>query len=128
MATPGEIVSAFLALWEKPDGFPEAVDTYFTDETVWDNVGLITTSGRQEAVGFYDQFSAQTGMAGMKIDVLALAETGGKVLTERIDHILDAAGRTLMTVPVMGIFEVENGRITAWRDYFDTISNAPPPG
>lgn len=125
MATPGEIVSAFIALWEKPDGFPEAVEAYFTDETVWENHGLITTSGQQEAIGFYDQFSAQTGMAGMRIEVLALAETGNKVLTERIDHILDAAGETLMTVPVMGTFEVAGDKITAWRDYFDTIANAP---
>lgn len=128
MAMPSEIVTAFIALWEQPDGFPEAVETWFTDETVWENHGLITTSGRQEAVGFYDQFSAATGMAGMKIDVLAIAETGNKVLTERIDYILGAAGEVLMTVPVMGIFEIEGGRITAWRDYFDTIANAPPAG
>jgi limonene-1,2-epoxide hydrolase len=31
-----------------------------------------------------------------------------------------------MTVPVMGIFEIADGRIAAWRDYFDTIANAPP--
>jgi limonene-1,2-epoxide hydrolase len=123
MPTPGEIVTAFIAKWEEPDGFPEAVEVYFTDETVWENVGLITTSGRQEAVGFYDQFSAQTGMTGMKIDVLALAETGGKVLTERIDYLLGADGKPVMTVPVMGVFETADGKITAWRDYFDTIVN-----
>lgn len=133
MATPSEIVSAFIALWEQPDGFPQAVDTYFTADTVWENHGLITTRGPEEAIGFYDQFGAATGMAGMKIDVLALAETGGaetgnKVLTERVDYILDAGGETVMTVPVMGIFEVAGGRITAWRDYFDTIANSPPAG
>jgi limonene-1,2-epoxide hydrolase len=126
MATPAEIVSAFIALWERPDGFPDAVDTYFTTDTVWENHGLITTRGGEEAIGFHDQFSAQTGMAAMKIEVLAIAETGDKVLTERIDYILDAAGNTIMTVPVMGIFEIADGRIAAWRDYFDTIANAPP--
>lgn len=126
MSTPSEIVTAFIALWEKPDGFPEAVERYFTDETVWENHGLITTSGQQEAVGFYDQFSAQTGMTGMKIDVRAIAETGNKVLTERIDYLLGADGNPVMTVPVMGIFEIADGRIAAWRDYFDTIANVPP--
>jgi limonene-1,2-epoxide hydrolase len=124
--TPGETVTEFLALWEKPDGFPEAVDAYFTTDTVWENVGLITTRGGEEAIGFYDQFSQQTGMAAMKIDVLAIAETGNKVLTERIDYILDKAGKAVMTVPVMGIFELDGGRITAWRDYFDTAANSPP--
>lgn len=132
MASAGEIVRAFIAKWEEPDGFPAAVERWFTDGTVWENVGLITTTGKAEAVGFYDQFGAQTGMAGMRIEVLALAETGDKVLTERIDYILDAAGDAVMTVPVMGIFEVEDGRIAAWRDYFDTIANSgtnsPPAG
>ena len=126
MQTPSQIVTDFIALWEEPDGFPQAVDTYFTADTVWENHGLITTRGPEEAIGFYDQFGAATGMAGMKIDVLAMAETGAKVLTERVDYILDAGGETVMTVPVMGIFEVEGGRITAWRDYFDTIANSPP--
>lgn len=128
MQTPSQIVSDFIALWEEPDGFPQAVDTYFTPDTVWENHGLITTRGPEEAIGFYDQFGAATGMKGMRIDVTAIAETGHKVLTERVDYILGAGGETVMTVPVMGIFEVEGGRITAWRDYFDTVANSPPAG
>ncbi|HEX7849809.1 MAG TPA: limonene-1,2-epoxide hydrolase family protein [Sphingomonas sp.] len=128
MQTPSQIVSDFIALWEEPDGFPQAVDTYFTPDTVWENHGLITTRGPEEAIGFYDQFGAATGMKGMRIDVTAIAETGAKVLTERVDYILGAGGETVMTVPVMGIFEVEGGRITAWRDYFDTVANSPPAG
>lgn len=128
MQTPSQIVSDFIALWEEPDGFPQAVDTYFTPDTVWENHGLITTRGAEEAIGFYDQFGAATGMKGMRIDVTAIAETGAKVLTERVDYILGAGGETVMTVPVMGIFEVEGGRITAWRDYFDTVANSPPAG
>jgi limonene-1,2-epoxide hydrolase len=129
--TPIDIVTRFIALWEEPDGFPRAVDTYFTADTVWENHGLLTTTGPEEALGFYRQFGGQTGMAGMKIDVLAIAETSGesggaKVLTERIDWILDAAGQAVMKVPVMGIFEIAGGRITAWRDYFDTRTNSPP--
>lgn len=120
METPGEIVTAFLDLWEEPGGFPIAVDRYFTDATVWENHGLLTTTGGPEALGFYREFSQSTGMAAMKIDVLALAESGNKVLTERIDHIIDGNGMEVMTVPVMGIFEIINGRIAAWRDYFDT--------
>lgn len=128
MQTPSQIVADFIALWEEPDGFPQAVDTYFTPDTVWENHGLITTRGPEEAIGFYDQFGAATGMKGMRIDVTAIAETGQKVLTERVDYILGAGGETVMTVPVMGIFEVEGGRITAWRDYFDTVANSPPAG
>jgi len=126
MATPVEIVSEFVDLWERDDGFTDAVNSYFRDDTVWENHGLLTTTGKAEALGFYHEFSKATGMTGMKIDMLAIAGSGNKVLTERIDRIIDANGAEVMTVPVMGIFEIEGGKIAAWRDYFDTIKNSPP--
>ncbi len=125
MATPTEIVSRFVELWEQDDGFTDAVNRYFRDDTVWENHGLLTTTGKQEALGFYHEFSKATGMTGMKIDMIAIAANGSKVLTERIDRIIDAGGTEVMTVPVMGIFEIEDGKIAAWRDYFDTIKNSP---
>jgi limonene-1,2-epoxide hydrolase len=43
------------------------------------------------------------------------------VLTERIDNMLDAAGKVLLPAAVAGIFEIDgNGKIAAWRDYFDS--------
>jgi limonene-1,2-epoxide hydrolase len=126
MPTPSEVVSKFVELWEQDDGFTEAVETYFRDDTVWENHGLLTTTGKAGALGFYHEFSKATGMTGMKIDMLAIGESGNKVLTERIDRIIDANGAEVMTVPVMGVFEIEDGKIAVWRDYFDTIANSPP--
>jgi limonene-1,2-epoxide hydrolase len=57
----------------------------------------------------------------MVADMLALAEVGNKVLTERLDKLYAADGTLVMAAPVMGIFEVANGKITGWRDYFDTL-------
>jgi limonene-1,2-epoxide hydrolase len=48
---------------------------------------------------------------------LAVAETGNKVLTERIDRFVIAGKR--VELPVMGTFEFVGGKISAWRDYFD---------
>lgn len=39
------------------------------------------------------------------------------MLTERVD-VITANGVTA-PVPVMGTFEIRDGRIVAWRDYFD---------
>ena len=39
------------------------------------------------------------------------------MLTERIDVF--RMGETTIELPVMGIFEVRDGLIAAWRDYFD---------
>ncbi len=125
MTTPTDTVAAFIALWEQPGGFARAVERYFTPATVWENHGLATTTGIDEALDFCRQFSAQTGMHAMKIDMLAIAAAGDKVLTERIDWIIDDEGNTVMKIPLMGIFEIAGGRIAAWRDYFDTAALAP---
>jgi limonene-1,2-epoxide hydrolase len=49
-----------------------------------------------------------------------IAGCGDQVLTERIDRMTVAG--TAITLPVMGIFELRNGTIRAWRDYFDLAS------
>ena len=46
-----------------------------------------------------------------------LAADGDTVLTERVDEI--TANGITAPVPVMGTFEVRDGRIVQWRDYFD---------
>jgi limonene-1,2-epoxide hydrolase len=47
-----------------------------------------------------------------------IAETpAGVVLTERTDRF-EIGGRWV-ELPVMGSFELRDGKITAWRDYFD---------
>ena len=59
-------------------------------------------------------------MARIVVDIDAIAQDGNKVLTERVDRILDAQDGTIMAAPSLGIFEVEDGKIVAWRDYFDS--------
>ena len=51
-------------------------------------------------------------------EVLNIAENGNVVLTERIDNFVLSDGKHL-SVPVMGTMELQDGRISAWRDYFD---------
>lgn len=123
MTTPTETVNDFLEMWAEPDGFARAVSAYFTPATVWENVGMVTTTGPKEALGFTASFAEQ-GISGFEVENLAVAETGNKVLTERIDKFFDASGKPAMAIRVMGIFEVENGKIVSWRDYFDTAGFA----
>ena len=42
---------------------------------------------------------------------------GGVVMNERTDH-LEMGGKTI-ALPVVGVFEIVDGKIKAWRDYFD---------
>ncbi|PEQ12930.1 hypothetical protein B2G71_08825 [Novosphingobium sp. PC22D] len=126
MPSPSETVCAFLARWEKPGDLYAAFDDYFTPETVWENVGWATTVGADEANALNRGYEEALGMTAIRVENLAVAEVGNKVLTERIDHIIGKDGEAMISPHVMGIFEVEDGRITAWRDYFDTRTYAPP--
>ncbi len=49
--------------------------------------------------------------------MLNIAAAGSVVLTERLDRFV-MGGKTV-ELPVAGVFEVSDGKITAWRDYFD---------
>lgn len=43
------------------------------------------------------------------------------VMTERTEHFEHRSGtRPSFDLPVMGVFEFEDGRITNWRDYFES--------
>ena len=46
-----------------------------------------------------------------------IAADGETVLTERVD-VMEMQGKTV-ELPVMGTFEVRDGKIARWRDYFD---------
>lgn len=121
MPTAVETVEAFLeACASSKAAMADAFRTYFTPATIWENVGMVSTTGADEALAIMDSFESSMGMVTMRVEMLALATQGDKVLTERIDYLLKADGSTAAAVRVMGIFEVENGKITAWRDYFDT--------
>jgi len=55
----------------------------------------------------------------MSVVILNIAECANIVMTERVDHFHDASGAVFSSLPTMGIFEVTNSKINAWRDYCD---------
>jgi limonene-1,2-epoxide hydrolase len=121
MATATETVKAFCVQFSKSKlGMHEAIRAYFTPKTVWENVGLAVTTGIDDALGVLAQFNQAMGIDAIDIEMLAIAADGDRVLTERIDHLLHADGSEVWDPRVMGIFEIEDGRIRAWRDYFDS--------
>jgi limonene-1,2-epoxide hydrolase len=122
MSTLATTVADFLARWQTPGQLDQAFRDYFTPATVWENVGLAMTTGIEEAVAFNRKLERTMGMATIRVDTLAIAETGNKVLTERVDHILDARGNLIISARCMGVFEISQDKIVAWRDFFE-----PPP-
>jgi limonene-1,2-epoxide hydrolase len=123
MPSPTETVTAFCAEWGKDKkAMFDSFRRYFTPTTVWENVGLATTTGIDEALGLMQSFE---GVETIRVDMVMIAADGNKVLTERVDTMVDASGKDVMGIRLMGIFEVEGDKITAWRDYFDTAAMTP---
>ena len=63
-------------------------------------------------------------MAGIDFEVQRQVSDGNLVMNERIDVMRRAEGAPIR-LPVTGVFEIEDGKIKAWRDYFDmaTVTN-----
>ncbi|MDB5697618.1 MAG: snoaL-like domain protein [Alphaproteobacteria bacterium] len=116
-----DLVLDFLRSWgpTKQNMFA-AFDTFMTEETVWENVGLARTVGIEQAKAFVDAFPG--AIDHIDVETLHIAAAGDVVLTERIDILYNEAGESVATLRVAGAFEVRNGRIVEWRDYFDTAS------
>lgn len=93
----------------------EALRPFFTDDVVYHNIPMDPAVGIDAAIAFVDGFFAMC--QGMTIETLHLAVVGDVVLTERVDTF--TVGSVVAALPVMGTFEIRDGRICAWRDYFD---------
>jgi limonene-1,2-epoxide hydrolase len=113
MGTPAEVVGEFCAAMNRKD--LAAIDALVSDDVVYHNIGAEPAVGREAtlaAVKFlFDMFDP------IKFRLRNIAVDGDAVLTERVDEI--TANGITAPVPVMGTFEIRDGRIVAWRDYFD---------
>ena len=92
----------------------ESAGAVLDDNLVYQNVGLPTIRGRARALKL---FRAMEGRAGFEVKTHRIAVNGSSVLTERTDALI--FGPVRLQFWVCGVFEVHNGRITLWRDYFD---------
>ena len=121
MSTALDEVLAFFEEW-KPSlpAMLAAMDKRFTDETVWENVGISRTVGFAQAKGFMDAFVQARPVDTADVIVHHAAAAGNVVLTERTDNFYDKAGALIVSIKLMGVFEMDGPKIVAWRDYFDT--------
>jgi limonene-1,2-epoxide hydrolase len=107
------VVRDFCAAFAKHDA--EALRPFFADDVVYHNMPMDPAVGIDAAVAFIASFF---GMCeSMVIETINLAARDNVVLTERIDTFTIAG--VVAPLPVMGTFEVRDGKISAWRDYFD---------
>lgn len=113
MATPIETVTAFCRAWEDVD--LDALGRFFAEDAVYHNMPMDPIIGRDAIMAVIRGFTA--GSERIEFEIVNIAADGHVVLTERIDRFF-RPDRTVV-LPVMGTFEIVDGRIAVWRDYFD---------
>jgi limonene-1,2-epoxide hydrolase len=124
MEKPIELVRRFCAAWGNNMATAELA-AFFTDDAVYHNMPMAPVIGRKAIANNIASFirpgkAAAPGIVPVEsIDfrVINIAANGPVVMTERVD-VFTLAGKSF-ELPVMGTFEVKNGKISAWRDYFD---------
>jgi len=107
------VVRDMCATFEKHDA--DALRPFFTDDVVYHNIPMDPAVGIEDTIAFIRGFFSMC--ESMVIETNHLAVRGDVVLTERVDTI--TAGEHVGALPVMGTFEIRDGKICAWRDYFD---------
>ncbi len=114
------LVEAFLQAWDEMDF--DAAFALMAGDIVYKNTGYPDAHGhdgvRTALASLLDKSTPMTSV------IHAIAENAdGVVMTERTDTLHLPGGP--LAFPVMGAFDVSEGRITGWRDYFDASMFKP---
>nr|WP_231383881.1 MULTISPECIES: limonene-1,2-epoxide hydrolase family protein [unclassified Rhodococcus (in: high G+C Gram-positive bacteria)] len=95
----------------------ERVVDRLDDAVVWHNVGLPRVRGKRR-VGKFMRLLAKP-QYGFDVTIHNIASDGDTVLTERTDVLIWR--RLRIEFWVCGTFELRDGKILVWRDYFDNV-------
>jgi limonene-1,2-epoxide hydrolase len=111
--TPESVVRDFCRTVERRD--VPALMAFFTEDAVYHNMpgeAVKGTAAVRKAIESYVPTAASIDW-----EIVHAAQVGDTVLTERIDRFV--IGGKPVVLPVMGAFDLRQGKIAAWRDYFD---------
>jgi limonene-1,2-epoxide hydrolase len=110
---PTKVVLDFLDAW--PRGDIDVLMSFFAADAVYHNIPVPAAVGSPAIRDAFLAFAKL--MDSIEIVNLNVAAEGPVVFTERIDRF--RWGNKMLELPVAGVFEVHDGKITAHRDYFD---------
>jgi limonene-1,2-epoxide hydrolase len=112
------LVENFIAAWNRYD--LDAIEAMVTPEIIYHNIPMQPCIGRDAFRAFIRSFQAVSA----SWETHAIAATGDTVLTERTDKFVLGDG-AMISIRVMGAFEISGGKIAKWRDYFDPAEAIP---
>ena len=112
------IIRAFIQAWSRLDA--EELSGYFTEDGVYHNMPSGPIAGRENVREMIAGFIAS--WTETEWEILHLMSQGDVVIAERLDRT--KAGEKSVDLPCTGVFEMEDGKIKVWRDYFDLTTYA----
>jgi limonene-1,2-epoxide hydrolase len=110
---PEDLVRCFCEAWSRRD--VRELLSFFAQDAVYHNIPIAPAVGHGEIENMLNLFVPSS--SEIVFEIVHIASKDGVVLTERIDKF--QMGERRVELPVMGTFEVRDGKIAAWRDYFD---------
>lgn len=113
MARNEGIIGEFIAAWSRLD--VDELVSYFSEDGVYHNMPYKPVQGHPALKVFIGDFLKD--WTATDWDIVTLISSGDTVVAERIDRT--RLGDHSVDLPCCGVFELDNGKIKIWRDYFD---------
>jgi limonene-1,2-epoxide hydrolase len=107
------IIRDFVTAWSRLD--PTELASYFTEDGCYYNIPAQPVRGRANVQQMIKGFTATWTQT--EWELVNIASAGNVVFTERVDRTRTTRGN--VDLPCAGVFEMEDGKIKEWRDYFD---------
>lgn len=108
-----QLIRDFVAAWSRLDA--DELVGFFTDDGAYHNMPMMPVSGKANLRTFIATFLEDWSRTDWEI--LNMASNGSIVFAERVDR--SVLGERGVDLPCCGVFEIEEGKIKVWRDYFD---------
>jgi limonene-1,2-epoxide hydrolase len=112
-ASNEQIIRDFISAWSRLDAAELA--GYFSEDGCYYNMPTQPVKGRANVEKFIRQFLAT--WTSTEWEILNIVAAGDVVIAERLDRTRTTAGN--VDLPCTGVFEMADGKIREWRDYFD---------
>ncbi len=109
-----DTVREFIRRWEARD--VDGILAMFSDAPFYHNIPMEPLTSQESIRKFIEPFLGPVTAVEWEVKFIA-EDADGVVLTERVDTF--AFGDKKISLPVMGTFELADGKIARWRDYFD---------
>jgi limonene-1,2-epoxide hydrolase len=106
-----QVIDRFLAAWERAD--VDELLAFFADDAVWQPGPMKAVVGKNAL----REGLVELLPTGVRPQVHHTVSDGTMVMHERTDHFTLRSKE--MAAPVAAAFEIDNGKIKAWREYFD---------